>query len=228
MLRKTRRWREADSNRQSLSPKSRSLRRNGRCRRGERGSLETSPIPGDRGFESLLPRRRVCLTGAFHGYRRKRPGFAGSVSLYETREWDAGHEPARLVLFSLTGIDAVPLGKPKRSTRRAQALAWTHFAKNRFSAREQAALIDPVERQIEFGKTRRSEFKRLPRRESGDAGGISRRRQYGAPDGGEAAGWRALVFLAACLFAAIAAVATAFLASPGRQASRITAMEVAS
>jgi hypothetical protein len=36
------------------------------------------------------------------------------------------------------------------------------------------------------------------------------------------------VFLSACLFAAIAAVATAFLALPGRQASRIAAMEVAS
>ena len=35
------------------------------------------------------------------------------------------------------------------------------------------------------------------------------------------------VFLSACLFAAIAAVATAFLALPGRQASRIAAMEVA-
>jgi MFS transporter, AAHS family, 4-hydroxybenzoate transporter len=36
------------------------------------------------------------------------------------------------------------------------------------------------------------------------------------------------VFLSACVFAAIAAVATAFLALPGRQPSRIGAMEVAS
>ena len=36
------------------------------------------------------------------------------------------------------------------------------------------------------------------------------------------------VFLSACLFALIAAVATAFLALPGRQASRIAAMEVVS
>jgi hypothetical protein len=42
----------------------------------------------DRQFEFPFLRRRVCLTGAFHGYRRKRPGFAGSVRLYETREWD--------------------------------------------------------------------------------------------------------------------------------------------
>jgi MFS transporter, AAHS family, 4-hydroxybenzoate transporter len=36
------------------------------------------------------------------------------------------------------------------------------------------------------------------------------------------------VFLSACLFAAIAAVATAFLALPGRQTSRVAAMQVAS
>ena len=34
----------------------------------------------DRGFESLFLRRGVYLTGAFHGYRRKGPAFAGSVS----------------------------------------------------------------------------------------------------------------------------------------------------
>jgi hypothetical protein len=36
------------------------------------------------------------------------------------------------------------------------------------------------------------------------------------------------VFLSACLFALIAAVATAFLALPDRQASRIAAIEVVS
>ena len=35
------------------------------------------------------------------------------------------------------------------------------------------------------------------------------------------------VFLCACLFAAIAAVATALLALPGRQTSRVAAMEMA-
>src|SRR5947209_16566123 len=45
------------------------------------------------------------LTGSFHGCRRKGPAFAGSVSLEETREWDAlGHKQARLGCFSLTGI----------------------------------------------------------------------------------------------------------------------------
>jgi hypothetical protein len=36
------------------------------------------------------------------------------------------------------------------------------------------------------------------------------------------------VFLSACVFAAIAATATAFLALPGRQSIRVGAMEVAS
>src|SRR6266849_3450651 len=55
-----------------------------------------------------------------------------------------------------------PLGKSTRSTKRAQALAWTNSVEGRSSAREQAALIGPVERQIEFGKARRSEFDGLP------------------------------------------------------------------
>src|SRR5712671_5540187 len=55
-----------------------------------------------------------------------------------------------------------PLRKSKRSTRKAQALAWTHSGEGRSSVREEAALIGPVERQIESGKTRRSEFDGLP------------------------------------------------------------------
>src|SRR6202521_5058345 len=55
-----------------------------------------------------------------------------------------------------------PLGKSARSTKRAQALAWTNSVEGRSSARQEAALIGPVERQIEFGETRRSEFDGLP------------------------------------------------------------------
>ena len=43
---------------------------------------------GDQEFESGFLRRPVCLTSAFHAYRRKDPAFAGSVSLDETRERD--------------------------------------------------------------------------------------------------------------------------------------------
>ena len=42
----------------------------------------------DRWFESGSLRRRVSLTGALRGWRRKDPAFAGSVSLDETREPD--------------------------------------------------------------------------------------------------------------------------------------------
>jgi hypothetical protein len=109
------------------------------------------PLAGDRGFESLPLRQEVCLTGAFYGYRRKRPGFAGSVSLDETRERDAlaTSQPA-LAPFLCQALILPGLGLD------------THSVRGRSSARQEAALIDPVERQIEFGKARRSEFDGLP------------------------------------------------------------------
>src|ERR1700731_2436595 len=56
-----------------------------------------------------------------------------------------------------------PLGKSMRSTRRTQAgVCLAHIWSRVPLAREQPALIGPVERQIEFGKTRRSEFDGLP------------------------------------------------------------------
>src|SRR6266446_6820131 len=55
-----------------------------------------------------------------------------------------------------------PLGKSKRPTRRAQALAWAHSVEGRSSVRQEAALLGPVERQIESGEMRRSEFDGLP------------------------------------------------------------------
>src|SRR5438552_7267475 len=50
----------------------------------------------------------------------------------------------------------------QHSTRRAEALACAYSIEGRSSVREQAALLGPVERQIEFGETRRSEFDGLP------------------------------------------------------------------
>ena len=65
----------------------------------DQGGLETRRpfLRGDRGFESSFLRRPVCLTSAFHAYRRKDPAFAGSVSLDETRERDV-LAPSRLAL----------------------------------------------------------------------------------------------------------------------------------
>jgi hypothetical protein len=53
-----------------------------------RSRPERAASEGDQRFESFFLRRRVSLSGTFHGYRRKGPAFAGSVSLHETREWD--------------------------------------------------------------------------------------------------------------------------------------------
>src|SRR4029077_16545835 len=55
-----------------------------------------------------------------------------------------------------------PLGNSERSTRSAQALTWTRFCRGRSSARQQATLIGPVERQIEFSETCCREFDGLP------------------------------------------------------------------
>src|ERR1700731_3451290 len=55
-----------------------------------------------------------------------------------------------------------PPGRSQPSTRRAQALAWTRSVEGRSSVSEETTLIGPVERQIEFGKTRRSESDGLP------------------------------------------------------------------
>jgi len=45
---------------------------------------------------------------------------------------------------------------------RAQAKAWAPPVAGRSSARQEAALIGPIERQIEFGEARRSELDGLP------------------------------------------------------------------
>ena len=48
-------------------------------------------VPFHRGTSGSNPSSSAgesVLTGAFHGYRRKGPAFAGSVSLDETRERD--------------------------------------------------------------------------------------------------------------------------------------------
>jgi hypothetical protein len=49
---------------------------------------ERCPRRRDQWFESGSLQQPVCLTGAFCGYRHKRPAFAANVSLDETRERD--------------------------------------------------------------------------------------------------------------------------------------------
>src|SRR5947209_4086115 len=50
----------------------------------------------------------------------------------------------------------------KALNEKSQALAWAPSVAGRCSARQEAALIGPIERQIEFGKARRSELDGLP------------------------------------------------------------------
>jgi hypothetical protein len=94
----------------------------------------------------------------------QRPGFCRECEPgRDQRTGRAGPEPARLSCFSLTGIAAVPpSGNQSAATESAQALAWALSVAGRSSVSEQAALISPVERQIEFDKARRSEFDGLP------------------------------------------------------------------
>src|SRR6266446_3835102 len=55
-----------------------------------------------------------------------------------------------------------PLGNSKRSNEKSPGLGWAPSVAGRSSARQEAALIGPIERQIEFGKARRSELDGLP------------------------------------------------------------------
>src|SRR6266446_3839539 len=89
----TRRWRIGDSN--SRSPRRRDNRRDlpqlsaaAAFSAPEGAPQQRFDRERDREFESPFLRHGVCLTGASHGYRRKGPAFAGSVSLDETRERD--------------------------------------------------------------------------------------------------------------------------------------------
>ena len=88
-VRPTRRWRKTDSNHRSLSGRIPLFRLVLPAGGVEEACSEKPPVlRGDRQFESVFLRRPVCLTSAFHAYRRKDPAFAGSVSLDETRERD--------------------------------------------------------------------------------------------------------------------------------------------
>ena len=69
---------------------------------------------------------------------------------------------ARRDRFSLTGIDAVPPGKSTALNDKAHTGAGGRSVAERSSAREQSVLVGPIERQIEFGETRRRKLDGLP------------------------------------------------------------------
>src|SRR6266850_3159732 len=66
------------------------------------------------------------------------------------------------LLFSDRHCCSPPSGNQSAATRGAQALAWDRSVAGRSSGRQEAALLGPIERQIEFGKARRSELDGLP------------------------------------------------------------------
>jgi hypothetical protein len=80
-----------------------------------------------------LPPPRSLSHQCLPWLRAQRPGFRRECEPgRDQRTRRTGYEPAHRGCFSLTGIDALPLGKSKRSTRRAQALAWTRFCRGSF------------------------------------------------------------------------------------------------
>src|SRR5437667_12012782 len=89
----------------------------------------------------------------------QRPGFRRECEPgRDQRTGPAGHEPARFGCFSVTGIDAVPPRKIKALNEKSPGLRLGTLCRGRSSARQEAALFGPVERQIEFGETRRREL----------------------------------------------------------------------
>src|SRR6516165_4105532 len=84
----------------------------------------------------------------------------------DVRKGRAGYDQTLFGPFSLTGIDAVPVQESStRSQRRGgrgEGRGLRHTSWLCGSACEQFALLGPVQRQIEFGQTRRGERDGLP------------------------------------------------------------------
>src|SRR5882762_3955015 len=70
----------------------------------------------------------------------------------------AGHEPTRLDRFSLTGLLQSSSGNQSAQREKPRPWPGPTLSRGRSSARQEAALIGPVERQIEFGETRGREL----------------------------------------------------------------------
>jgi hypothetical protein len=108
-------WRKTDSNPQSLAE--------GKCWKGRTsrrgGSFFTGGLRVRIRFPPPVSLSRQCLPCL----PAQRPGFRPECEPgRDQRKGRADHEPARLGCSSLIGIDAVPLGKSKRSTKGAQDL----------------------------------------------------------------------------------------------------------
>ena len=84
----------------------------------------------------------------------------------DVRKGRAGYDQTSFGPVSLTGIDAVPLQQSSTRSQRRGGRGEGRGLRHTFwlcgSACEQFALLGPVQRQIEFGQTRRGERDGLP------------------------------------------------------------------
>ena len=85
------------------------------------------------------------------------------MSLDETRERDVlATSRLALAAFLCQALMQSPPREIKAFNEKSPGPGLGTLCRGRSLARKQAALIGPIERQIEFGKTRRGEVDRLP------------------------------------------------------------------
>ena len=116
-------------------------------------------------FSSLQRRVRLCGGPADAGDQSRGCG-AGPGLVRDVRKGRAGYDQTSFGPVSLTGIDAVPLQQSSTRSQRRGGRGEGRGPRHTFwlcgSACEQFALLGPVQRQIEFGQTRRGELDGLP------------------------------------------------------------------
>ena len=121
----------------------------------------------DHRFGSPFLRQRVRLCGVPPTAGGKSRGSGGGLRLiWDVRKGRAGYGRIRFDPVSLTGIDAVPLQQSSTRSQphggRGEGRGLRHISWLCGSTCEQFALLGPVQRQIEFGQTRRGERDGLP------------------------------------------------------------------
>jgi len=114
----------------------------------------------------LPPAVSPSLRGPADAGDQSRGCGAGPGLVRDVRKGRAGYDQTSFGPVSLTGIDAVPLQQSSTGSQRrggrGEGRGLRHASWLCGSACEQFALLGPVQRQIEFGQTRRGELDGLP------------------------------------------------------------------
>ena len=114
----------------------------------------------------LPPATSPSLRGPADAGDQSRGCGAGPGLVRDVRKGRAGYHQTSFGPVSLTGIDAVPLQQSSTRSQRRGGRGEGRGPRHTFwlcgSACEQFALLGPVQRQIEFGQTRRGERDGLP------------------------------------------------------------------